>query len=439
MRLQELPNDLESEKALLGTLLQAPERFMEIADALTVNDLFSSANQNIWKAMHTIYESGKEFDVPTLVVQIRQQEVDAGPTIEVLKDTWAEWPTGVSSLSTFVKQIKNKSLLRQIIKSSNSHSQTAFLEGTKAEELLESIEKDTLNIIDRTVDIKPVDASGIITDLNADIEKGKELGWEGYKTRFPMLDENTGGLIPTQTWIIGAYTGIGKTFLILQILLNVLRQGGKVVLFSTEMDRKINMLRLIGNIAGLGTIKMMRGNLDETEKANMEKAKEELRGYKDSLSIYDNVYTLEDIRLKTKKIKLSTGVNVVAIDFIQNLRGEGESIYERMSQAAVGLQQVAQELGVTLLIGSQVAQTSAGWQSKEAIEFKGAGEIAAVADVGLWILKSESDPSIRKIIIRKIRHGAPGKFDVRFSFPSGRVIDMESSSEVDTEDVKQQL
>jgi replicative DNA helicase len=311
----------------------------------------------------------------------------------------------------------------------------ASLEGADAGKVLEDLEKELLEIADSTKDKECIDVEGIILDVNKEIQKAKDRGWLGFKTGFSKLDERTGGFIPTQSWIIGAYTGIGKTFFILQLLLNALKEGAKVVLFSTEMDRKMNMIRLIGNIAGLGTINMMRGNLLPNEEEEMRKAQKELLVFKDKLTIYDNVYTLPEIRLKAKKLKLTKGLDIVAVDFIQNLRGH-ESIYERMSEAAIGLQQIAQELDVTLLIGSQVSQAAAGWQSKEAIEFKGAGEIAAIADVAIWMTKVEGDEELRKVIIRKIRHGARKKFDVRLEFPSGRITDVEVAKE---ENVTKQL
>lgn len=223
-------------------------------------------------------------------------------------------------------------------------------------------------------------------------------------------------------YLLSDFTVTHNTFLILQLLLNILREGAKVVLFSTEMDRKMNMLRFIGNISGLGVIDIIRGKLLENEEEYLKEAQAELRSYKDRLVIYDNIYSLSEIRLKAKKLKLTRGLDIIAVDFIQNLRGV-ESIYERMAEAAIGLQQMAQELNVIMIIGSQVSQSSAGWQNKEAIEFKGAGEIAAIADVAIWLAKVERDDKLREIIVRKIRHGERIRFDVKLEFPSGRVID----------------
>jgi replicative DNA helicase len=417
------PKDLESEQAVLRILMVSPEKIVEVVDLLTASDFYSTANQNIWMAIKTVFQEGEHIDVVSVSSQIKKQGIDVPLTIETLRSLYTE-ELGINdnNLTHFIEEIKNKSLLRQILSTTKNYSQVVQEEGIKALEVLETIEKDILQIADRKIDLKSHDVNGIIDNLNTDIIKDKERGWQGFDTGFPMLDKNTGGLLPTMVWIVGAYTGFGKTFFMLQILLNILKQGAKVILFSTEMDRKVNMLRLIGNLANLGTIRIMKDMLSADEKERVIKAQEELRIYKDNLLIYDNVYTASEMRLKIKKMKVSGGVNVVIIDYIQNMRGEGSGIYEKMSQVAIDLYRIAQELEVTLIIGSQVSQAAAGWQSKESIDFKGAGEIAAIADVGIWISKTPTD-DIREIAIRKIRHGAPGVFKVKFSFPSGRISD----------------
>lgn len=437
MKEQQIPHNLEAEHAIFSLILLAPERFMLIVDLLTASDFYSEANQQIWTAMTELFKEGQELDIVSIRGQLKKQEISVAPALKALSESFDNNVLD-GNLLHFVKEVKDKSMLRQIIRVTKAQNYNAQLEDAVPREVLSNLEKDILTIIDKSTDAKPSDATGIITEVRADIANVSENGWKGYQTGFIKLDDRIGGLIPTQSWIIGAYTGVGKTFFILQILLNVLRQGGKVMLFSTEMDRKLNMLRLIGNIAGLGTIDIMRGKLLANELEELRKAQEELEQFKKHLIIYDNVYTLGEIRLKAKKAKLSGGLDLVAVDFIQNLRGP-ESIYERMSEAAIGLQQLAQELEVSMVIGSQISQASAGWSNKEAIEFKGAGEIAAIADVALWITKEkEGDKSLRRVNIRKARHAQPGKFEVRLSFPSGRVIDMENQ-EGSNDDVKSQL
>lgn len=438
MKYDELPHDDAIERGIFAILLFLPDKFQTIVDELTPSDFYVPAHQQIWQAMVELFRDGKEIDFPNLRLHLQRSDVDPQPALTTLSEALSEEVRDFH-LVEFVKEVKNKSLLRQIIRASKSHAYTAQLQNAIATELLTTIEKDMVTIMDKTSEGQPVDATGIVNAVIEDIDKGLKDGWQGFNSGFSLLDKNTGGLIPSQVWIVGAYTGVGKTFHILQILLNVLRQGGRVILFSTEMDRKLNMLRLIGNIAGLGAVQMMRNQLLDEEVERMKRAQEELSSFGDRLIIYDNVFTIEEIRMKTKKHSLSGGVNVVAVDYIQNLKGEG-SIYERMSEAATELYRMAQELKPTLIIGSQVSQDAAGYKSKEAIEFKGAGEIAAVADVALWIKKDGTSLSDREVLMRKIRHGVPGKVHTRLEFPSGRVVDVDSlgTKEVD-DDIKNQL
>lgn len=436
-----LPQDLESEKGLFSYILASPDAFIHIVDKLHAGDFSSLVHQQLWTAMTELFKEGAELDIVAIRTQLKKQEVDPSPVLQALSEAYEEPVFGVNA-ERFVEQIKNKSLLRQIIRSTTQQTYNAQLESAKADTVLTELEKEIIDISDRALELKKTDAQSITEEVQKDIDKAMEDGWQGFDTGFGKLDERTGGLIPTQSWIVGAYTGVGKTFLLLQIVLNVLRQGGKVVLFSTEMDRKMNMLRLLGNLAGIGTLNIMRGKMLENELDEFKKAQEQMKAWKDQLTIYDNVYDISTLRLKAKKLKLTKGLDVVVVDFIQNLRGR-ESIYERMSEAAVALQQMAQELNVTMLIGSQVSQAAAGWQSKEAIEFKGAGEIAAIADVAIWMMKDKNgmDESIRKIYIRKVRHGAPAKFETKLTFPSGRMLDIEKTiaTEKDDDNVKEQL
>lgn len=422
-----LPHNISAERAIFSIILTDPDRFIEIADKLRVGDFYSLTSQEIWQAMRSIYLKGNDIDAVSIKSEISKQEIDTKPALTELCRCY-EGTVSKGNLMSFVKEVKDKSMLRQIIGMTNKYLEDSKLEEANPLNILGRIEKNIVDLSEQIKDDRPTNAKGILGEIKIDIEKGMAEGWKGFDTGLEPLDRRTGGFLPTHTWIIGGYTSLGKTFFVLQLALNVLRQGAKVMIFSTEMDRKMIVLRMLGNLAGLGTINILKGNIDEADKAELADAEKLLAGYKDNLLIYDNVYTLEEIRLKAKKEKIRNGLDIIIVDFIQNLRGEA-SIYERMSNAAIRLQQIAQELNITMIITSQVTQSSAGWGGKEAIEYKGAGEIAAVADVGLWINRVKDDKDARRIILRKVRHGSPARFDVRFLFPSGRVVVVQETEE----------
>jgi replicative DNA helicase len=430
-----LPNNIEAERAIFSIILLNPDLFIEIADELEIRDFSNEPNQEIWRGMINLYKRNDNIDIVSLKSEIRKQKMDVGPMMAELGQCF-ENSVIDSNLKSFVREVKNKSLLRQIVTTLSKYTDFSELNGVEAIEVLRDIERNVVSLSEQVKDDSAIDAEGIVNEIKKDMDKAGE--WKGFSTGFNSLDSRTGGFLPTHTWIVGAYTGQGKSFFILQVILNILKQKAKVMLFSTEMDRKMNMLRLLGNLAGLGTIQILKRKTDENEKKKLQDAEKTLGAYKRNLIIYDNVYTTEEIRLKAKKQKIKAGLDIVIVDFIQNLRGPA-NIYERMSNVAVDLQQIAQELRVTIILVSQVTQASAGWKSKEVIEYKGAGEIAAVADVGLWIKRLPEDKSKRRIVLRKVRHGAPGRFDIRIDFPSGKVTEVDESVEDDYDKTKREI
>jgi len=121
------------------------------------------------------------------------------------------------------------------------------------------------------------------------------------------------------------------------------------------------------------------------------------------LVVYDDVYNVDAMRLKIKKHKLQGGADVVCVDFIQNLSGAG-TLYERISDGIVKLQQMAKELEVTMLVASQV-NNEAMRSNNEVIGLKGAGELAASADIVLWLkrVKGEGNEKYLDVEIKKNR------------------------------------
>lgn len=440
MMTTELPHDIAAERSVIGSVLIDRDCFAELGDRLEPQDFYKESHQEIWSAFRTLSRQGTRIDMIVLGEQLKKQNAlhwreASSEIVECVEDTIT-----AASVKQYIKIVKDKSLLRQLIRLGKEITYLASVDEAEADGVIQNTEKNLLKIADRIKGDRPTTASGIIKEISDDMQKVKEEGWTGLDTGFAQLDENTGGLIKGMTWVFGAYTGVGKTWFLLQIILNVLQQGGKIILFSTEMDRKMVMLRLIGNIAALGSIRMMKNQLMDDEYVRMEKAKEVLQSYKDQLIIYDNIKTVDDIRLKIKKQLVSGGCDIVFVDYIQNVKSSGKDLYARMADAATELYNMGGELGVTMFLASQVSQNSAGASSKESIDFKGAGEIAAVADVALWASKNKNDKFTRTIMMRKVRHGEIGQMIVKIQFPSGRITALDGSEDArDTEEVKKQL
>lgn len=433
------PKRIEAEDAILATLMVFPDEGLRILEVLEAKDFYQMNAQAVWKAMKSLYSRGVELDSISIHNEIKAQSTTSSEAVIYLTGLYDNLGA-VSNLDDYVSQVKNASLLRQVIGLFSKYHGESQTEKARAKSIIGSLEHDLVEISEQIRERGGVTSREIVKEVEEDIEKAEKHGWKGYSTGFPKLDERTGGIFPTHIWIVGAYTGTGKTFFMIQLMLNLLEQEAKVMFFSTEMDKKLMMIRMLANLAELGPLKILKGEVTSDEdKEKLSAAKEKMRGWDKQLLLFDKVYTVDEIRLKVKKQVLKGGVDIVFLDYIQNLKG-GTS-YDELSKITNDLQHMVGELGPTLIIASQVTQEAANWKRGQAIKYKGSGGIPEISDVGLWIRNDDNKNVAAKemqakerdlggyvnyvthkiLMIRKARHGLEGNFEIMSTFPSGRI------------------
>ena len=254
----------------------------------------------------------------------------------------------------------------------------------------------------------------------SDIIKSIEQFWndslEGKKVCYAppdFLDGPIPGIYPKHLILIGGYTGKGKTIFMNQILCDIMGEGGKAIVFSMEDSREEKLLRMVANIADIYYKDLITGRISGYE-SQIEKAKKLIAKW--NPIIYDDIRTMDDIRLKVKKHKIKDGVDIVAIDYIQNLAIKN-TLYETMADAASKLYAMCNELSVTGLVVSQIDNESAKKESN-IIGLKGAGELAAAAHIVLWLTRETGKEKNRHIncTIKKNRpFGETGKLELTFT------------------------
>ena len=256
-------------------------------------------------------------------------------------------------------------------------------------------------------------ASEVIEKIEAN--KGK---WEFLKTGFYSLDDALdGGFLRKELVILGGFTGIGKSYMAGQILLNIAKQGFKSSYYSLEISNEMVVSRLIGSLANIRPTRIMAGLLTEEEYQKKLEAKAQLLCFDKYLAFYDSFYQLNQIRKSIDDDK----PEFVVIDFIQNIFTVGASEYERLSFASLELQRIAKEQNCCILTLSQLSNRAAREGSDSpTVEYKGSGGISQVADLGFWM--EQRDTNKVRLVLRKNRRGqSKFTFDLTFENPGGRI------------------
>lgn len=224
-----------------------------------------------------------------------------------------------------------------------------------------------------------------IKEIIKKLNEGKK-SIEFIETKFKSLDNFLdGGFMRKELVIIGAFTGLGKSYIAGQIALAAAEQEFKTAYFSLEISASMVVARLLGAIAKIKPMRLMFGSITEEENKRKIEAEAYLEILEDRLHIYDDVYEL----LKIEEYIKANKYDFVVIDFIQNVFARGNDEYSKLSFVALQLQKIAKENNCCILILSQLSNAVAKDKNQTIPEYKGSGSIATVCDLGFYMSRDE--------------------------------------------------
>src|SRR5690606_38401245 len=92
-----------------------------------------------------------------------------------------------------------------------------------------------------------------------------DTGMTGVPSQFVDLDAVTGGWQRSDLVILAARPAMGKTAFALNVIMNAVRAGKSVAVFSLEMSKTQLMTRIISAEARLDSTKLRKGELTDEE------------------------------------------------------------------------------------------------------------------------------------------------------------------------------
>ncbi len=383
------PQDLDAEMAVLGCMILDDKTIYEAMGILDPEDFYKESHMEIFRAISDIDHRGEKADLVTLTSELkRSKKLDECGGVVYITTLIDSIPT-TSNVKHYANIVKEKSIGRKIIMQSTQLISEAFSEEKNSHELLIEAQKGLLDLSLSSNKQEASDIKSVIDETMKVSEEYEKRGYIGLKTGFKFFDSIIGGYIPGFLWVITAWTSSGKSSLMIEMVrrLYAANSNPHVMIVSTEMTRVGNLLKLVSNYTGVPPLKILEFHkLYEADQSKVAMRYGMINDF--NLDIYDSLYKWDDIYINAKKNKISKGLDVVFIDFIQNIQGQG-TIYERMSVLGPNMQNMAKELECTVIGLSQVSNEDAG--GSEHFKAKGAGEIAAAADIGIHLARVKDE------------------------------------------------
>jgi replicative DNA helicase len=397
VNIQKLPaQNLEAEQAVLGAIMLQPDSLLQAADIIQPEDFYREAHRLVYETYLDLYDLGEPIELLTVIEHLKSKgESEKAGGEGYLADLATIVPTS-ANVRYHCRIVRGKATHRRVQKWATGLVNEALDGQDDIQKWFGKIERELVELVGEVREKR----SPLAADIVGEIRRLRDKERAGKLTHIPTdykLQTVVPGYYPGHLWCIGGYTSVGKSTLLAQLVADACAEGARVLIFSTEDSSREKIHKLVGNLSGVSQRRLIEGAIEGFEE-RVQAAEEQVKAW--APIIYDDVYSLAEMRLKVKKYKLSGGLDIVALDYIQNIRGEGNE-YERLTTAIAGLQALAKELGVTVIVLSQVNNDALRIEGSELIGLKGSGALAAAPDIILWLkrvkgFETELDCEVRK-------------------------------------------
>ncbi len=336
------PHSIEAEEAVLGSILINPEALPACIPIVNPDNMFIVRHSWILEAMIELYNRHDPVDYLTVVSEIEQRGrlAEIGGAAYVLS-LINKTPSALN-VEGYAMIVHRMAIRRMVIEHAQTSARLAHSDETDIDVILHGVNQ-SLGLVNKAhVDV--IGDSTSIDDVMAEVAmeavkfRDHPSLVHGWPTGIRKFDIATMGLETDDYVIIAARPGMGKSSLLMQIMLGLVLAGARCLLFSFEMGRRKVGTRMACQRAHISGMKLLRGELSPDEFARYMAATDEIAKLKDRLIIDTrrgiDVNTMRSI---ADSHRHSGGLDFIFVDTVNRVVGQGSSRYERMTDVSQSL------------------------------------------------------------------------------------------------------
>lgn len=428
------PHSEDSELFVIGSCLIDAGAKEQAMITLRPDDFYTVNMQTVFETIRDMDNANKNIDVSTVAAELKNKnKLDEIGGAETLVSAINSVTTPVL-VDFHIGEIKNYSLLRNLIKSCSDISGACFLHEQEPQSILEHAEKAIFSISNTGQTSKLVSAKDIVLEAMENIDNlyQKKVKVNGIETGFSTIDKLTCGLQGGNVAILAARPSMGKTSLALDIVRHNIERGVPCAFFSLEMTKQEMMLRLLSQLSGVGLYNLRTGFFGAEQMERLAYEAEKLYDYPLSLDCSSFNMSAVSIRsacrrLATRLVNEGKKLGLIVIDYlqlIQNTSRRHENRQNEVAEISRAIKAMAIDLDVPVLALSQLNRSPEGRADGRPIlsDLRESGSIEQDADLVMFIYRekmyvkgaSEEDRAATKLILAKNRNGALGDIDLYF-------------------------
>jgi len=398
-----LPQNIEAECGVLGSIIIDPEALLEVSDFLAPEDFYRDAHRTIYQVIVDLDRRRCPPDFITICDELAQRgKLEDVGDASYITSLISQVPTS-GNVAYYGQIVERTSKLRQLIHAAGQIAAIAYEPGADGAEALVKAETLLRAISNKGRGGNSKDVGDVLDDYMMRLERisqeARGLAITGVPTGFTRLDLITGGLQKSDLIILAARPGEGKTSIALNVAAQLAIDAGdlgfKCLFFSAEMAAWQLAQRLLSGDGDVNQSKMRTADLTSEEWERLVRSRDRFRSGR--LWIDDDAsLSPHEMRNRARRHQAQYGLDLVIVDYLQLLNAldssghRYENRVEAVSEISRVMKAIARELQVPVIALSQLNRSIESRADKrpQLSDLRESGSLEQDADIVLFITRS---------------------------------------------------
>ncbi len=419
------PNDVESEQAVIGSMLTDKEAVSAAIEVLKPEDFYREDNRTIFEAILNLYGRSEPIDIITLKSELSSMgKFEAVGGLEYIAELPDKVPT-TANVEQYIKIVEEKSVLRNLIKTANEIITLGYDQTQEVDGIIDGAEKKIFEVMQKKNQKGYTPIKDILVETFTELEQlyNQKQRITGIPTGFSDLDFRTSGLHNSDLILVAARPAMGKSAFALNIATNAaVRAKVPVAIFSLEMSKEQMTSRILCSEAMVDSNKVRTGKIDDEEWSKLAAASGELSEANIYIDDTPGISIME-IRAKCRKMKIEKNIGLVVIDYLQLVQGSGKrggSREQEIAEISRSLKILAKEINVPVIALSQLSRAPEQRPDHRPMlsDLRESGSIEQDADIVMFLYRDDyynedsEKKNIAEVILAKHRAGSTGTVEL---------------------------
>lgn len=329
MRANEDMSRVESEAGIIATLIHHPD-FSFYSEQLLPNHFTNKENRLIYQALRSLAQSGVQTIDPYIIVQELQSkeatrrfadDLSVDQLYTLIENSDILCRDSVEAYMVLVNNVLDAAFRRDTYQQLKE-CQRLCLQPTEAniEQKIYKMLDDVMMEFSATNDVPPY--KDVVDKYWNEIQSRQSAGYSGIPFKFPALNDYA-TIERGELFIFGAEQKQGKSMMLLNCAVDLLRQGYAVLYLDSELNTRLFTARLLAHLSGIEYKRLTAGTYSTEEAKRIDEAREWIKTRRFT-HIYIPTFDIQSIYTTVNKVRHTQGLDVLIVDYFKG-SGEGDA------------------------------------------------------------------------------------------------------------------